>query len=408
MIQTPKTWKLTCLGDVIADMRGGASLKPDDFTDEGFPILHKGTIRSSGRLVFDRNRKSHTSSEYASRKPNSIVSSKHAVVTLRDLVPTGPTIGMIATIPDGSEYLLAQGAYGLELDTTKIHPRFLVHLSNARPYRSEIKKVMVGSTQVHVRGTEFQKLKIPLPTLSEQKRIADILDKADAIRRKRQQAIEFVRESVQASYDELFGQPLANPKGWPLKRLEEVVADGTSVSYGIVQCGEHVEDGVPYIRTSQMSDESLPALEEFDRTHPSIAAKYKRSTCRTGDLVFANRATIGAVVKLPEYLDGANLTQGTTRISPGKEVTSDYLLWTIRSNQIQFWFDRWAKGATFREITMGKLRETPIPVPPSDLQDEFDRRLQLIETTGGRLEYALRESTQLFNSLVQRAFKGEL
>lgn len=240
-------------------------------------------------------------------------------------------------------------------DKQTLDVRYLYHFMSR--YVEQLRSMSIGGVIKYIKLGYLTEAKIPLPPLPEQKRIADILDKADAIRRKRQEADGHVRHLTFSIYDDMFGQPLCNPKNWPVKELSDVVAHGTTVSYGIVQCGDHVPDGVPYIRTSNMSSEKLPPLESFGRTHPDIAKKYRRSTVRTGDLVFANRATIGAAVVIPGYLDGANLTQGTTRISPGDSVTTEYLLWTIRTPQMQGWFDRWAKGVTFREITMGKLRQ---------------------------------------------------
>ena len=383
-------------------------MKPPDFTDGGFPVLHKGTIRAGGKLVFDRNGKAHTSQEYADSRPNSLVDSNFVVVTLRNLVRSGETLGYMARVRGSNKYLLAQGAYGIRLKEDRVHPGYLTHLSNTPIFRRMIKRVTVGSTQVHVRNKEFLSLEIPLPPLSEQKRIAGILDKADAIRRKRQQAIGLTEQFLRATFLDMFGDPVINPKGWPIRTLADVVAEGTSVSYGIVQCGPPVNDGVPYIKTSEMSDEILPPLEKFSRTAPEIAAKFQRSAVRTGDLVFANRATIGAVVMVPEYLDGANLTQGTSRISPGPDVMGDYLLWLIRSQRMQAWFDKWAKGATFREITMTQLRLAPVPVPDMKLQKRFGKIAAQFGHTLDELQRAIDEGDNLFNSLVQRAFSGDI
>lgn len=249
---------------------------------------------------------------------------------------------------------------------------------------------------------------VPVPPLAEQERIAAVLDKADTIRRKRRDQCDSPRILMESIFNELFGQPIDNPNTWPVHRLDEVIADGASVSYGIVQCGPEYPSGVPYIRTSEMVKEELGPLETFSRTAPEIAAKYSRSTVCEGDLVFANRASIGAVVEVPKYLAGANLTQGTTRIAPGPKIHRHYLMWLIRSPRMQQWFDRWAKGATFREITMGKLREAPIPLPPLPLQERFSDIHLAVHQTSERMKLASRESDDLFSSLVQRAFRGDL
>lgn len=297
----------------------------------------------------------------------------------------------------------------LRADRKKVDPRYLYHWFAAPQTQHEVR--LCGRQTTNISNLNYERclnLPIPLPNLEEQKRIAAILDKADAIRRKRQEARFGTRDFMQSLFDSMFGQPLSNPHQWPVQALEDVIAEGTSVSYGIVQCGPEVKDGIPYIRTSDMTNEVLGPIGAFSRTAKEIAAKYQRSTVRTGDLVFANRASIGAIVEVPDYLDGANLTQGTTRIAPGPDVHRHYLMWLFRSAQMQQWLDRAAKGVTFREVTMGRLRETPIPVPPMEIQNEFSRRYEQALRLAEHWEIAEKEAKDLFNSLVQRAFKGEL
>ncbi len=118
------------------------------------------------------------------------------------------------------------------------------------------------------------------------------------------------------------------PKQWNCRPLGCIVAPGTSVTYGIVQAGPHVEGGIPYVKTGDMSGSRL-CLDDLARTSQRIASKYPRSTIRVGELVYSIRASVGAVHRVPHELDGANLTQGTARISPGTVVDARYLLNTL-------------------------------------------------------------------------------
>ncbi len=164
------------------------------------------------------------------------------------------------------------------------------------------------------------------------------------------------------------------PAHWEVSQLKYVARDGTSITYGIVQAGPHVEGGIPYIKTSDMSGESLP-LEGYSRTSSEIDQSYSRSKVFFGDLVIAIRASVGKCLSLPEELDGANLTQGTAKISPGEGVERDYLLNLINSAGLQVYFDSMAKGATFKEITLDMLRRTPVLIPPLAEQRDIARYL---------------------------------
>ena len=205
----------------------------------------------------------------------------------------------------------------------------------------------------------------------------------------------------------MFGDPVTNPKRWEVKQLADVVAPGRIVTYGIVQAGPHIEDGVPYIRTGDIQNGKIKT-EGLQRTCKEIAQSYKRSEVNVGDLVMSIRATVGTIAELPEELNGANLTQGTARISPGPNALKSYLLWAIRSKASQDWIQKQVKGATFKEITLGKLRELPILVPPLNLQRKFCEISQRCNDLNIRLNDQIEEAGVFFNSLTHRAFRGEL
>ena len=170
-------FKVVELGQLILEMRGGASLKPEDFVESGFPILHKGAIKKHGLIEIDLKKKTFASLQYAKQKKSSIVSKEFMAVTLRDLVPTGPSIGLIVNLNDGDydEYLLAQGAYGFKIDLKKITPEYLIALSNMPSFREVLKKYSVGSTQIHMRGPVFTSLKINLPEISMQQKFSQVI-----------------------------------------------------------------------------------------------------------------------------------------------------------------------------------------------------------------------------------------
>src|SRR5439155_10326718 len=139
----------------------------------------------------------------------------------------------------------------------------------------------------------------------------------------------------------------------------------------------------PYIRTGDIVEGEI-VLDGLRHTDPQIAARFSRSRVETGDIVMSIRATVGTTALVPEELHGANLTQGTARIAPGQSVEQCYLLSYLRTAGTQHWIGRQVKGATFREITLARLRELPVSVPPIEVQRDFTRRFtavdRLIET----------------------------
>jgi type I restriction enzyme S subunit len=288
-----------------------------------------------------------------------------------------------------------------DLDLKRIDFRFAYYALITRGFDDAI----TGTAQPQITRDSLRRIHLPLPPLAEQRRIADRLDKADAIRRKRKEAIAFTEELLRSAFLEMFGDPVINTKGWPVKQLSDVVQEGTIVTYGIVQAGPHVDGGIPYIRTGDIKDSCI-VIDGLLRTSPEIAARFKRSEVRAGELVMSIRATVGTVAIVPPSLDGANLTQGTARIAPGEDVTREYLFEHIRAPGMQRWLQEQVKGATFKEITLGALRTAPIMLPPRTLQQQFSAMSARIERARERQGHAGQNADMLFKALLHSSFRS--
>ncbi|MBX8996885.1 hypothetical protein HCH15_11955 [Corynebacterium testudinoris] len=147
----------------------------------------------------------------------------------------------------------------------------------------------------------------------------------------------------------------------PLKRL---VDPGRPITYGIVQAGPDTPGGVPYIRPIDMRGHLGVDTASLQRTTPEVAAAYSRSSLVTGDIVISIGPSYGKTMVVGPELEGANLTQGTARVAPARNVDISYLIYTLQSSEaISFW-DSSVGGATFRALNLGPLSNTPVPIHP--------------------------------------------
>lgn len=152
----------------------------------------------------------------------------------------------------------------------------------------------------------------------------------------------------------------------PLKRW---VDPRRPITYGIVQAGDDVPGGVPYIRPVDMT-EHAGVLDPTSllRTSDEIAAQYRRSSVRSGDIVISIGPSFGKTMVVPNELDGANLTQGTARVAPDTWADARYLRWAMQSRQAIAYWESAVGGATFRALNLEPLSRTPVPSWPSDAQ----------------------------------------
>jgi len=193
-----KGWAASKIGSITSEVRGGAALKPEDFVETGCPILHKGAIKPGGRVVIDSKKKTFATWAYANAHKKHFVDRSCIAVTLRDLVPAGPNIGLATDLRKGpfDKYLLAQGAYGLELKHDAIIAEYFVQLSNMPNFRHVLRQNAVGSTQIHIRTPIYLAIRIPVPPIELQRDFAHCVQAIEEL--------ETVQSKSAARLDALF------------------------------------------------------------------------------------------------------------------------------------------------------------------------------------------------------------
>ncbi|WP_194777143.1 restriction endonuclease subunit S [Pararhodonellum marinum] len=384
----------------VCKIKNGFAFKSTEFKNQGAPLIRISSFED-GPVFFD-DRTAFVDESYIDSKKDFLVEKGDILIAL-----SGATTGKYGFYTLDSPSLLNQRVGIIKSGRSeKLNSRYFYHYLSI--LKSRILLKAGGAAQPNISTKQIGEFKIPLPPLATQKKIAAILDAADAHRQKTKQLLAKYDELAQSIFLDMFGDTWVNPKGYPINKLSEVVKPKKIITYGIVQAGENVKDGVPYIRTGDIKDGKIQTTG-LRRTSIEIANSYERSKCQAGDIVMSIRATVGTIAFLPEELDGANLTQGTARISVDNERFNPlYIYHAIKSKGIQLKIERETKGATFLEITLTRLREIEIPIPPLSRQQEFDRRMNSIISQEKILKKENVYSENLFNSLLQKAFKGQL
>jgi type I restriction enzyme S subunit len=146
---------------------------------------------------------------------------------------------------------------------------------------------------------------------------------------------------------------------WEESRLDEIT--DKKISYGIVQAGPHIHDGMPYIKSKDLNGPLT--LSKLERTSSAIAKTYQRSEVRPGDIVFSLRGNIGVSQIVPDTISVANLTQGTARISVKRSAANKFVYRALETQKIRKRIFAVMKGSTFQEISLGDLRQIKLCTP---------------------------------------------
>lgn len=312
------------------------------------------------------------------------------------------SVGEVVWAPEGG-WVIDTAFYLELLDHERIDLRYLFYaLKRANLAAKTITTSIPGLNRDDLYDTQ-----IPLPPLPEQKRIAAILDKADAIRRKRQQAIQLADDFLRAVFLDMFGDPVTNPKGWEVRPLIELIDPDRPITYGILMPGDDIEGGVPYVRVVDMKD-GVVLVDQVRRTTIEIAQQYKRSSLRAGDVLMSIRGHVGRLAVVPKELEGANITQDTARLATNSNCSSLYLYACLENRKMQQEMQRFVKGAAVKGINLSDVKQLRIPVPPIELQKKIERKIELMTTVLTSLEQSSIFLLDGFESLSQKAFSGLL
>lgn len=260
--------------------------------------------------------------------------------------------------------------------------------------------------QATVSRDSLLSLRVPTPPLLDQRRIAEVLDRADALRVKRRAALTQLDTLTQAIFLDLFGDPVTNPKGWPNRTLAGALR---SLQYGPRFYDEKYSDtGVRVVRITDLSEsgeldfDAMPrlSLSEEDR------AKYE---LKPGDVLFARTgATVGKVALIrdadPSCIAGAYFIT----LKFDESVDPVYARAVLSAPSIREIVVGRSRQAAQQNFSGPGLRQLPMPVPPPPLQHEFARRVAAVDRMKAAQRTSLAHLDALFASLQHRAFRGEL
>lgn len=262
--------------------------------------------------------------------------------------------------------------------------------------------VISGSAQPQITRQNLEKVNIPLPPLEEQKRIAEILDKADEFRQKTKALIEKYDELAQSIFLDMFGDPVTNPKGWDTLKLKEIADTLNGYAF---KSSSFKEVGVPLIRMSNFNNGPVDLAKTVKLDNTFLDSK-KAFIVEKGDFLIAlSGATTG---KFGVYTDQRNalLNQRIGLVRSKPLVNSVYLhtFLKMKSDEIL----RMAAGAAQPNVSLKDIQEILVPFPPKELQKQFQSLLTNLDEQKTSTYRSFHKSEKLFNGLLQKAFKGEL
>ncbi|ADZ69141.1 restriction endonuclease subunit S [Polymorphum gilvum] len=287
----------------------------------------------------------------------------------------------------------------------RAHPEYLAHIVKAA--EPIILKWVRATTADNFPIDSLKELKIPLPTLDEQRRIAGILDQADALRRLRSRALDKLNTLGQAIFHEMFGDPATNPKGWPMGVIGDLLKEA---KYGSSGKANSEGRGLPMLRMGNVTYDGR--IDLSDLKHIELSDKeFDKYTTRPGDLLFNrtnSKELVGktAVVTQAEPMAIAGyLVRGRANARGNTHYISGYLNSTHGKAVLR---NMCKNIVGMANINAKEFQSIPTAIPPVEIQRVYAEKLMSLRAEEAQFQASLDIASTLFASLQHRAFKGEL
>lgn len=252
---------------------------------------------------------------------------------------------------------------------------------------------------------KLKDLRIPIPPIDEQRRIAGILNQTDEVRAKRRQAVTLLEDLTRSIFIYMFGDPGSTDLRWPCLTVSDVAHQVTD--------GEHLtpireRGGIKLLSARNIQDGFI----DFSKVDYIGSAEYARISRRCnpqpGDVLLSCSGTIGRVA-LVETDEPLSLVRSVALIKPNHEmVASDYLLNVLRMPSIKNAMLKAANASSQANLFQGPIRALSVPVPPIKLQEEFSRRFRSVAALKATQTEDSRALSEFFASLQAKAFRNEL
>lgn len=385
------------LGDVTEFIRDGTHGSPVR-TDVGVPVLSAMNVKD-GHLNFDTDRHT-TDAEFEAFFRRIPLAAGDVLLTIVG------TIGRAAVVQQVRPLVFQRSVAVIRPSAAALDSRFLYHVTQSVDFQVQLDRASNKSSQAGVYLGKLAEVTVPLPPLPEQRRIAAILDKADALRTKRREALAQLNRLAQSIFVEMFGDPATNAKGWPVSTLGDLLESAT---YGTSE-KSGASGQFPVLRMNNITrtgEMDLSDLKYMDLD----AAECARYLVRAGDILFnrTNSAELvgkTAIFRQPEPMAYAGYL---IRLRANADNDPEYLAGFMNTPYAK----RVLRGMCKSIIGMANINATEVQGirvarPPLALQTRFRERIGSLNHVKASHRTSLAEQDRLFTSLQHRAFRGEL
>ena len=283
--------------------------------------------------------------------------------------------------------------------------KYAYYYFNTQVFNSIIQKISNQSVNhASFSSGNLKKIKIPLPPLAEQRKIAAILDEADKLRQLNKNLITKYDELTQSLFLDMFGDPVMNPMGWDIENLGHITGLITDGKHG--NCNDEPGSGYYFVSAKDIRNNKINYSHSREIPKEEFEEVDKRTNLQPGDLVMINTgATIGrmAIAKDIDKTRRSTFQKSVAIIKVKQNLITSIFLQYVFQLRLEVFANK-GSGSAIKNLLLSEMRRFRIIVPPIALQNQFAERVEKIESQKAQAQESLLKAEELFGALLQRCF----
>jgi type I restriction enzyme, S subunit len=399
--EIPVNWSIVDLPDVVF-FQEGPGVRNNQYTSSGVKLLNVANLQE-GKIILD-NTNRYISEEEAYGKY------KHFLVDEGDLIIASSGIkveyfhkkmGFVK-----KEHLpLCMNTSTIRfksLDISILDIRYFMYFLKSNYFKKQLQRLITGSAQLNFGPSHLKQIKVILPDINTQKYIVSLLDKSYELLEKRKAQIEALDQLTQSVFLEMFGDPLGNPKGWQKITFKDYISKVNKINL------KNSKNNIKYIDISSI-DNNKNKITSYTEYIGIEAPSRAQQVVQKGDILISTvRPNLKNIAMVMDNYDNLICSTGFCVIRCTEKLNNDFIFHLIKTDSFTKNLVKKTTGANYPAVKNSDIYNESIIYPPIDLQEKFSNITKQIEEKKTFLENSLSYQEKLFNSILQKAFNGEL
>lgn len=382
-LRVVRVWMRVKLKD-IATYINGKAFKPSEWTESGIPIIRIQNLNNPDREF-----------NYYDKE----VAEKYIIDDGDILISWSATLDIFEW-NRGKAYLnqhIFKVLFDKDLEVDKSYFQF-----SMKSVLHTLERFVHGSTMKHIVKKDFENIQIPLPPLTQQKKIAHTLDKAKELIELRKKSIEKLDALAKSLFVDMFGDPVENPMGWDTQRLEDLT---TKITDGTHKTPKYQNDGVVFVSAKNVKKEQLNFDDCKYISEEEHEQLIKRCNPEYQDILLTKSGSTGMSALVPKVDFEFSLFESLCLIKFNKNIVNPFFLkLLLNSESTKHQYSGFIKGVAIKHLHLKDIRRLKIINPPLPLQQKFAKTIQKIENQKSLYEKELAKLEENFEALLAKSF----